>query len=953
MSLSQIIRKKAVCFIPVLSLLQVTVSASEKSFVETNKAASPASERLLSFVQNVEAFGRIMPQEKVYLHFDNTSYYIGETIWFNAYVVRADSLLPHPLSGILRVELVNQEGTVLDSRKLRITDGRCHGEFPLKENYYAGFYEVRAYTQYMLNFGIVGLPHEKEVSAFFFDKDYCDRFFEEHATMFSRVFPVYNAPKKAGNYKELQMQKRPYATERYYADKNRKEDITVSFFPEGGNLVENLTSHVAFEVRGSDGQYLNVKGRIVDRRGKPVCSFVTMHRGKGDFYVTPGEKERLKAEFSYKGTQYSFDLPRPLKQGFVLAIENSPKQVLARVFRNAATEGEPLGLTIMCRGRLVLFDQVAMDSTDYVTVKIDPALLPTGVNQATLFDAEGRIHGERLFFVNHREYENNGIQLVGRRRGYRSFEKITLEFESRGPFSLSICDRNSREKNYTGEDMISNLLLSSDLYGFIEMPEYYFGKDTRKLRHELDLLTLVQGWRRYSWPEMAGVEPFKPEFKVERSLRISGRIHPLQGTRAMRRKRLDSGLGIEVFAQQYNNRLSGSGNADTEGYFSVNLPDFEGEMLVFLRVVDSTYKFTAKKEYFYSPGGYGNDSKEMTKLFDGDDYAYVGATGEDYPGHRPYEFVPILENFVPHFRDYSYYECHSPNAVLVEADENEDDEGFSAIKADDEAWLLSLPEVEISGKRHVRRLDFTKPALVLNVLDEMNRQLDLGMCLGFLHQDVIALNAAVRHGLRGPYFMMMNKLPYSVRTVYSPDYEEREHDISYYMDRYRVKRDPFSNRIINFNQPGYYLHNVVSNQSSDGFIRNLSECALEYMDTMRIYTDKDYRGTYDFSEVKKDYSASFMINLENKRDPTPIYVGRQFKYQGYSQPAEFYSPNYRWADLKQPAPDYRRTLYWNPEVKPDSQGRARVEFYNNSTAHSLIISAEGLTPDGQPVVLKQ
>ena len=913
-----------------------------------------AFDRLLSFVQNIEAFNRIMPQEKVYLHFDNTSYYIGETIWFNAYVVRADSLLPHPMSGILRVELVNQEGIVLDSRKLRITDGRCHGEFPLRENYYAGFYEVRAYTQYMLNFGIVDLPHEKEVSAFFFDKDYCDRFFEEHATMFSRVFPVYNAPKKAGNYKELLMQKRPYATERYYADKKkRKEDITVSFYPEGGNLVENLTSHVAFEVRGSDGQYLNVKGRIVDRRGKPVCSFVTMHRGKGDFYVTPGEKERLKAEFNYKGTQYSFDLPRPLKKGFVLAIENSPKQVLARVFRNTATEGEPLGLTVMCRGQLVLFDKVAMDSADYVTVKINPNLLPTGVNQITLFDAHGRIHGERLFFVNHREYEQQELRLESRSRGYRPFEKIVLEFESKIPFSLSVCDRRSREKNYTDEDMVSNLLLASDLYGFIEMPEYYFGKDSRKLRHELELLTLVQGWRRYNWPDMAGVESFKPEFKVERSLRISGRIHPLQGTKVMRRNRLESGLGIEVFAQQYNNRLSGSGNADTDGNFSVNLPDFEGDMLIFLRVVDSAYKFTAKKNYFYSPGGYGNDNREMLKLFDGEDFTYVGATGEDYPGHLPYEFVPIRENFIPHFRDYSYYECHSPDAVLVEADENEDDEGFSAIKADDEAWLLSLPEVEVSGKRHVRRLDFTKPALILNVLDEMNRQLDLGMCLGYLHQDVIALNAAVRHGLRGPYFMMMNKLPYSVRTVYSPDYEERDHDIVYYMNRYRVKRDPFSNRIIDFNQPGYYLHNVVSNQSSDGFIRNLSECTLEYMDTMRIYTDKDYRGTYDFSEVKKDYSASFIINLENKKDPTPIYVGRQFKYQGFSQPAEFYSPNYKWADLKQPAPDYRRTLYWNPEVKPDSLGRASVVFYNSSVARNLFISAEGLTPDGRPVVLKQ
>ena len=82
--------------------------------------ADSVYQRLSRFVQNIATFNRILPQEKVYLHFDNTAYYIGETIWFKAYVVRADTHRQTDLSGILHVQLITREGTVIDSRKLKI-----------------------------------------------------------------------------------------------------------------------------------------------------------------------------------------------------------------------------------------------------------------------------------------------------------------------------------------------------------------------------------------------------------------------------------------------------------------------------------------------------------------------------------------------------------------------------------------------------------------------------------------------------------------------------------------------------------------------------------------------------------------------------------------------------------------------------------------------------------------
>jgi hypothetical protein len=48
--------------------------------------------------------------------------------------------------------------------------------------------------------------------------------------------------------------------------------------------------------------------------------------------------------------------------------------------------------------------------------------------------------------------------------------------------------------------------------------------------------------------------------------------------------------------------------------------------------------------------------------------------------------------------------------------------------------------------------------------------------------------------------------------------------------------------------------------------------------------------------------------------------------------------------------DFRRTLYWNPDVKTDSLGRASVSFYNNGVCKKLSISAEGLTNKGTVVM---
>ena len=77
---------------------------------------------------------------------------------------------------------------------------------------------------------------------------------------------------------------------------------------------------------------------------------------------------------------------------------------------------------------------------------------------------------------------------------------------------------------------------------------------------------------------------------------------------------------------------------------------------------------------------------------------------------------------------------------------------------------------------------------------------------------------------------------------------------------------------------------------------------------------------------------------------------RRTYFRGFDVPTKFKTDDY---SVIPPQPDdYRRTLYWNPEIQADANGNAAVEFYNNSTCQWMYFSAEGVTPDGKFITTK-
>jgi uncharacterized protein YfaS (alpha-2-macroglobulin family) len=114
-------------------------------------SASALAKDALDSIQTL--LGDAPIQEKIYLHLDNNCYYRGEEIWYKAYVVRADDNSYTDLSRLLYVELVSPDGLLVERQTIKISDvGDGEGSFYLADSLYSGFYELRAYTRWMMNF---------------------------------------------------------------------------------------------------------------------------------------------------------------------------------------------------------------------------------------------------------------------------------------------------------------------------------------------------------------------------------------------------------------------------------------------------------------------------------------------------------------------------------------------------------------------------------------------------------------------------------------------------------------------------------------------------------------------------------------------------------------------------------------------------------------------------------
>ena len=845
-----------------------------------------------SLAARVERFGTGLPQEKVYLHIDNTCYFVGDTIWYKAYVTRSDKGWLTDLSKIMYVELLTPDGYLVERQQLKMEDGTAHGAFTLTDSLYAGYYELRAYTRWMLNFGRYEHPHSKYTEDMFYNEQMARDFFRDYDKLYSRVFPVFDKPKEDGRYTK-DMTVRPMR--RYYKARKGKPEIDLRFYPEGGHLIAGTNGRVAFEINDEEGKHLEAELSIMDSRGKEITRTRTLNRGRGVFALTDMKpNEEYKARLHYQGYDYEVKLPKVEKEGYALHVERKDS-VLRMIIQGATESKEELGIQIQCNGVSKAVRKLSPRNNGKDTVDVYWASLPTGVNQITLFNAEGRIYADRLFFVNHHDYDQPLVNVEGIKQEYAPFEPIELRMKllrhQDADISLAIRDHATDETTYDNGTMLTEMLLASEIKGFVENPGWYFEADDSLHRQALDLLMMVQGWRRHDWKMMAGAEKTQFEFLPEKIQTLCGSVYKTHSQHVNYKTSLSKPeKEVKVSASFIqNDKIVEASQTTTKGNFYMPSAVISENYILFLNATDTTkskkHRIRMRKKGFMDE--------------------------QSYP-----EFYVKLNPFFPVFpKPYSYYQ----DAAFEEKFALQDSasrESFTERK---------LNTVTVRSKRGgLRKLDLGKPTLVVDAYEAFNLAADYGLIPGMFTPRAFSRQIA---------------------TAYIGDMGMYRH---YYIE-VRLDGKQATTR------PEYKIPHVeiLSNaQMSMSNARMKKYRRLRHLDKLYIYTDYVPReqGSWKYSQANQPEVVIDYRLLPND-GVRPTYRDRRYAAKGYSVCTEFYSPDYS----KKPMPDtkdYRRTLYWTPKVKFNNKGEAVIRLYNNSKKTVIAVEAEGIITDGKPVVWK-
>ncbi|MCM1311672.1 MAG: hypothetical protein NC206_04510 [Bacteroides sp.] len=888
-----------------ISVLSLCIAAS-MTFAQ---AVAPQDEmtKVLTYMKHAMLFNAGTPQEKAYLHFDNTGYFKGERIWFKAYVVRADNGKPTDISKVLYVELVNPSGDVVATKKLRIENGMAKGGIPLNKVFGTGFYEVRAYTRYMTNWGNGGI--------------------------FSRVFPVFAKPESEGDYSKMVIdklghsQRLPNGREK---DAAKVEKLNVRFFPEGGNLVLGLKSRVAFTVSDAEGRPVAASGKIFGADGSERGTVLTDSIGRSTFEIVPDGQPCTLAMNDVKGKTYTFNLPEAVKDGCVLRMDMEQEdEVAAELDMSAGMHGKLLGYTLMHNGNILSCD--TLTASGHLRKTFSRQALPAGVSQFTVFDSDGHIQAERLFFVCPPKSVGDSVRVTALTENLAPCGKVRVKLEAvpNASLSFSAMDVATMTNGKVGNAM-TWMLLSSEVKGYIDNPDYYFEADDTEHRRAADLLMMVQGWRRYDWRLQTGNKGFDGKLQlIEDKLYLSGKLMPV--------KKKNTVDNVELRAFLYNKigeHMDGHSVTDSLGNYAFELPDVEGEW---------NLQIKTKKE--------------------GADINY--RIGIDR------RFSPLKRNIAVQETD--MLPANMPNLFTKKKKVSDDSDREEYVSITRKNHVL--PTVKIKGRYFTNDLNvrwynersgayhasiyYNCDEVADSIADEGGKMMEIYEWLAtkneffaneypndpFFQSDPSKGESLMDEGTEEHDFMVTN-------TNRSPNL---------YKDGYSYKNRPLIWIVDNAyagitNAKGFRLRSLPNSTGANEYenfrVMESTVAAIPtFLDEVKsIYISEDPRASISVLHASElqDGNAVTMFLYTHPTYSTEKQKGlRRTHFQGYNVPSTFEMEDY---SILPAMDDFRRTLYWEPDVKIDSQGKAIIEFYNNSGCKEMYISTEGFTPSGRFVV---
>ncbi len=566
-----------------------------------------------------------LPQEKVYLHTDKPFYSAGEEIWFKAYLVNASTLFPNTQSRFIYTELVDQSDSVICRVKIRKDSLGFRGHIKLQPELMAGTYMLRAYTYWMQNVPADYFFKKRiQIGNGIDDRINCDVKFGTFADgklpvslSFSNTFKSPLTGKaviinqtwiKTGKPKFSQTTDDkgkislsiPYnltdsvkrilevsITEPGTKFKNKiilpelSKDFDVQFLPESGVFLSDELQSLAFKAIGKNGLGIHVTGTIFNNANEQITDFTSVYKGMGKISIktNPGESYYALVT-SDDGIQKKYLLPAPSETGISLNLTYNRGKINYQIANKSGKQDSSLSLMIHSRGVVYVVLPLAN-----LTGQVTESLLPAGVASFSVIDSTGNVYCERLVFIKNMHLPIMSMSqdkpFYGKRAPVQLGFTITDEAGKplQGNFSVSVTDSKFVPKDTVNDNILTYLLLSSDLKGYIEEPALYFSDNKPATREKLDLLMCTQGWRRFSTANLAKGQLKTPDFYLEAGQAVSGKVLNLLN-------KPSTGCDIIMFST-YKNRIAIE-KTDSVGRFLITGIEFPDSTSLILKAKSKT-----------------------------------------------------------------------------------------------------------------------------------------------------------------------------------------------------------------------------------------------------------------------------------------------------------------------------------------------------------------------------
>uniref|UniRef100_F4C9U1 Uncharacterized protein n=1 Tax=Sphingobacterium sp. (strain 21) TaxID=743722 RepID=F4C9U1_SPHS2 len=933
-----------------------------------SQAFGQSSGSLSTMLTTLDTFYAKHPIEKIHIHTDKPYYALGDTIWFKTYVVAGSRNVPSQFSGAVYVDLIDPTDSLVQALKLPVMNGLAKGSLTLSTDLNAGNYYIRAYTQWMRNADAdffyqqtfpVADPGKDGIAA----KASLLKLGEGKSIR--RLIKLHFADNKKAPLENRPVSYTLRTNKRYYTGKGITTDqgellidisgkeeqdsiykiqsslalnkgnikqhfkvvndivdcVEIVFFPEGGNLVSGLVQRIAVKATGPNGKGIAVNGDVRNSKGESQAAWETQHAGMSVFTLNPIADEKYHALIRFPdGSEKYYDLPSINTGGHSLSVfaETGRDSVLVRLQSTPDAYG-PLLLLAQHNGEVVFAEDI--DQRRPLTqLYIPKRLFPSGINQFTLFDHTGIPLAERIAFFQQADSLRINVPTI-RSSFTRDSMRVNLKVSGRDSsiftsLSVAVIDENKAPVTEGWENTIfTQLLLRSDLRGYIENPAYYFTQVDQQKRDHLDLLMMTQGYRHFAWRAFTTGEGPKAKFAAEPLLQqISGTLLTLHG------KPVKDGK-ITLFS----NRL---------GVYLDTLTDEHGRFRFDNLLIQDSLAFTLQGR---KPRGSDKveiklDVQTRPSLSQRSFKEETFASGENLQVHLTKR---IAGN---DFKVHSSGE-HQLDEVEITARGSQ----YLNIRG------VSIPLKQLDHIIRPRVSDSSKTLL------ECIRLWVPDITFGFVDRSRDDRQTNIRP-IDNPYTRPKGTVPINIQgadlsgsgagniTAMQYQNERLQHQFNNSLPALPVLL--FGGREIPVLYNGFPIY-------GDTLSYLLKDQKAFDSDNIKAIYIKKYGGTgaaTAFTDMSQIDTRSFLY-IETKDGlmfpPNPRWDYTVVKPQGYSMVREFYSPRYDRGRVEASLADRRSTIYWNPDIRVDKKGQASFRYFNAGSEGIYRVVIEGINSHGQ------